>query len=92
MQPDELKALRKGQGMTQDQFAAALGISRKVVNEMENGKAAIERRTELAARYLAAARAGLVVIRELERNHITALQDEYREMIHTIEEALSLGG
>ena len=53
MQPDELKAIRAALGFTQQAFADALGMSRKAVNEMELGKALIERRTELAARYLA---------------------------------------
>ena len=53
MQPDEMKAIRVGLGLTQQAFAEALGMSRKAVNEMELGKSAIERRTELAARFLA---------------------------------------
>ena len=56
MQPDELKALRKAAGMTQADFADAIGMSRKAVNEMEAGKAPIERRTEIAARVLLADR------------------------------------
>lgn len=46
MQADDLKAIRAGLGMSQQAFADALGMSRKAVNEMENGKAAIEARTE----------------------------------------------
>lgn len=53
MQPDELRTLRRTLGMTQEQFGAALGLSRKAINEMEAGKAPIERRTALAVRYLA---------------------------------------
>ncbi len=53
MQPEELKAIRKVLGLTQHAFATELGMSRKAVGEMEGGKAPIERRTELAARYLA---------------------------------------
>jgi DNA-binding XRE family transcriptional regulator len=52
MQPDEMKAIRKRLGMTQADFGEAIGMSRKAVNEMEAGKAVIERRTELAVRYL----------------------------------------
>lgn len=54
MQPDELKALRAGLGWTQQQMADGLGMSRKAIVEMEGGKAPIEKRTALAARYLAA--------------------------------------
>lgn len=57
MQGTELRALRQQLGMTQEAFAQALGMSRKAVNEMEADKAPIERRTELAARYLAASHA-----------------------------------
>lgn len=52
MQPDELKAARKRLGFTQQQLADAIGMSRKSVVEMEQGKAAIERRTALAILYL----------------------------------------
>ena len=53
MQPEELRALRKGTGMTGAEFAEALGMSRKSIVEMEAGRAPIEKRTELAARYVA---------------------------------------
>lgn len=53
MQPDELKAIRKKLNMTQKQFADALDVSNVLISQMELGKAPIERRTELAARYLA---------------------------------------
>lgn len=53
MQPDEMKALRKSIGWTQDQLASAIGMSRVSVGLMERGQALIERRTELAVRYLA---------------------------------------
>lgn len=53
MQPDEFKAIRKGLGLTQDQMAAELGLTPNFISMMEGGKKPIERRTELAARYLA---------------------------------------
>lgn len=53
MQPDELKALRKQMDMTQQDMADAIGMSRKAIVEMEAGKAPIEKRTELALRYVA---------------------------------------
>ncbi|ATI54174.1 helix-turn-helix transcriptional regulator [Sphingomonas melonis] len=52
MKPDELKALRKGTGLSQQGLANHLGVSRKFVNEMENG-APIDSRTELAVQTLA---------------------------------------
>lgn len=58
MQPEELKAIRKALGMKQDAFAEALGLSVNFVSLMEGGKKPIERRTELAVRYLALTGAG----------------------------------
>lgn len=50
MQPDELRAMRQETGLTQEQFATHMGVSRKALNEMENGRAPIERRSMMAAR------------------------------------------
>jgi len=52
MQPDGLKRVRTELGLSQEAFGRALGMSRKAINEMEQGKAPIERRTMLAALYL----------------------------------------
>jgi DNA-binding XRE family transcriptional regulator len=52
MQPDELKALRKDAGMTQDELAEAIGVSRVLIGQMERGQAPIEKRTGLAVRYV----------------------------------------
>lgn len=52
MQGSELKTIRHGLGLSQESFANAIGMSRKMVHEMEAGKAAIERRTALAACFL----------------------------------------
>ena len=57
MQPADLKAIRDALGMSQQQMADALGMSRKAITEMESGKARIEVRTGLAARFLRAQRA-----------------------------------
>ncbi len=53
MQPDELKALRKAIGLTQEGLSIAIGLSRPTIGLMERGQAPIERRTELAVRYVA---------------------------------------
>ena len=47
MTGEELRARRKGMGYTQEGLAKVLGVSRKTVNEMENG-ANIDTRTEIA--------------------------------------------
>ena len=52
MQPDEMKALRKSIGWKQDELAEAIGMSRVQIGLMERGVATIERRTELAVRYV----------------------------------------
>jgi DNA-binding XRE family transcriptional regulator len=45
----DFRTLRKTAGMTQQQFANELGVSRKTVVEIECGRAAITVRTEKAA-------------------------------------------
>ena len=86
MKPDELKALRKGTGLSQQGLANHLGVSRKFVNEMENG-APIDSRTELAVQTLArkvklisdlfwvdeSNRNTFIVIRRTEKEHDLSL-------------------
>lgn len=52
MQAEELRELRKSVGWTQDHLAEAIGVSRVLIGQMERGQAPIERRTELAVRYV----------------------------------------
>jgi len=52
MQGSELKAIREALGMGQRAFADALGMTQTYVSQMEQDKRTIERRTEMAARYL----------------------------------------
>jgi DNA-binding XRE family transcriptional regulator len=47
MNGEELRFRRKGMGYTQEGLANVLGVSRKTINEMENG-GPIDKRTELA--------------------------------------------
>jgi transcriptional regulator with XRE-family HTH domain len=47
MTGEDLKALRKGMGYTQEGLGKVLGVSRKTINEME-GKAPIDKRTQMA--------------------------------------------
>lgn len=82
MLTEELKALRKGTGLSQQGLANHLGVSRKFVNEMENG-APIDTRTELAVQNLArrvklisdlfwvdeSIRNTFIVIRRTEKEH-----------------------
>jgi transcriptional regulator with XRE-family HTH domain len=53
MQGDELKALRKRAGLTQAELGDALDLTGAYVGEMERGEKKIERRTEMAVKYLA---------------------------------------
>lgn len=52
MQGEELKALRKQTGLTQIEMAKVLDLSPTWVGQMERGETKIERRTELAARFI----------------------------------------
>ena len=52
MTGEQLRAIRKALGWTTEKLAGALGMSRAFVGEMERNKRPIERRTELAARYI----------------------------------------
>ena len=52
MQPKEMKALRKAARMSQAELGDAIGMSRITVGLMERGDAPIEKRTELAVRYV----------------------------------------
>jgi DNA-binding XRE family transcriptional regulator len=47
MTSDELRTLRKSMGYTQEGLGNVLGVSRKTINEMENG-GPIDTRTEIA--------------------------------------------
>lgn len=52
MQGDELKALRQKAKMTQAEFAEAMGLTGTFIGLMERGEKPIEKRTELAARWI----------------------------------------
>jgi len=52
MQPEGLKALRMQAGLSQAELAELIGMSRVTVGLMERGEAPIEKRTELAVRYV----------------------------------------
>lgn len=52
MQGSDLKAIRKSLGLSQKSMADALGITETYVGMMERGVKRIERRTDLAVRYL----------------------------------------
>lgn len=52
MQPEAMKALRKAMGLSQQELADAMGVSRVLIGQMERAKAPIERRTVLSIRYL----------------------------------------
>ncbi|MCW2395909.1 MULTISPECIES: helix-turn-helix domain-containing protein [unclassified Sphingobium] len=52
MQPDDLKAVRTLLGWTQQRLAEELELPRKVIVDMEAGRAPIEKRTVLSVLYL----------------------------------------
>lgn len=53
MQGEQLRSIRKDLGWTIAEMAKQLGMSETYVGQMKRGQKPIERRTELAARYLA---------------------------------------
>lgn len=52
MKGDGLRTIRKGLGLSQRAMAEALGLTETYVGMMERGVKQIERRTDLAVRYL----------------------------------------
>lgn len=67
MTGDELKALRVRTGLSQAELAIAIGMSRESISRMERGKDVIEKRTELALRYIV--KMGLPTERSLAMVH-----------------------
>lgn len=53
MTGEEMKALRLGAGFSQAQLGALMGLSRESIGRMERSTDVIEKRTELALRYIA---------------------------------------
>ena len=52
MNGDHARALRRRTGMSQAAFARAIGLSRETVGRLERGSEEIDRRTELAIRFV----------------------------------------
>lgn len=72
----EMKALRQRAGLSQAALAQALGMSRESIGRMERSTDAVERRTELALRYIS--ENGLPSQPTLQKLHqdVAALLDE----------------
>jgi DNA-binding XRE family transcriptional regulator len=70
------RALRKMAGMSQVEFGAAIGLSRETIGRMERGSEPVDRRSELAMRYIA--EKGPVPLRSLQQIHekVAAILDE----------------
>ncbi|RUZ72528.1 helix-turn-helix domain-containing protein [Mesorhizobium sp. M7A.F.Ca.US.006.01.1.1] len=69
MDGSEASRLRKECGMSQVEFGAAIGVSRETIGRIERSNEHLDRRTELAMRYIAEGR--LAVIPELSEIHNT---------------------
>lgn len=52
MDGSEVRQLRKSARMSQTEFGEAIGLSRETISRMERGSEQIDRRTELAMRYI----------------------------------------
>lgn len=76
MTGNEMKALRQRAGLSQAALATAIGMSRESVGRMERSADAVERRTELAVRYIALK--GLQAQRSLDevRDDVTRILDD----------------
>lgn len=76
MNGPEAKALRKAAGLSQAEFGAAIGLSRETIGRMERGSEPIDRRSELAMRYIA--EKGLAPVSSLKQIHekVAAILDE----------------
>jgi DNA-binding XRE family transcriptional regulator len=53
MQPNEVKVIRKGLGLSQAELGDVLGLTGQFIGMMERGVKPIEKRTAFALRYLA---------------------------------------
>lgn len=60
MDGSEASRLRKECGMSQAEFGAAIGVSRETIGRIERSNEHLDRRTELAMRYIAEGRLALV--------------------------------
>lgn len=76
MDGSEAKTLRKLAGMSQAGFGMAIGLSRETIGRMERGSESIDRRSELAMRYIA--EKGPVPLRSLHQIHekVAVILDE----------------
>lgn len=69
MNGSEASRLRKECGMSQVEFGAAIGVSRETIGRIERSNEHLDRRTELAMRYIAEGR--LALVPELSKIHHT---------------------
>lgn len=56
MDGSEASRLRRESGMSQSEFGAAIGVSRETIGRIERSPEQLDRRTELAMRYIAEGR------------------------------------
>ena len=56
MDGSEASQLRRESGMSQSEFGAAIGVSRETIGRIERSTGQLDRRTELAMRYIAEGR------------------------------------
>lgn len=76
MDGSETKKLRQLTGMSQAEFGTAIGLSRETIGRMERGSEPVDRRSELAMRYIA--EKGPLPLRSLQQIHekVAAILDE----------------
>lgn len=76
MDGSEASRLRKECGMSQTEFGAAIGVSRETIGRIERSDEHLDRRTELAMRYIAEGRLALSPELSEIHNTVAAVLDQ----------------
>lgn len=97
-----LVALRREAGMSQVELADAIGISHEMVDQMERGNAAIEKRTELAIMWITSQSKAPTRTRALIAHDVAdlldgaaepgACNDEQRQRLNCLEDEWEVSG
>lgn len=81
MKGQEVRTMRRHIGMSQAAFAEAIGVSRETVGRLERGADEVDRRTELAIRFVV----------EKGPLTVTSLQEIHQSLADILDEAATRG-
>jgi len=76
MTGDEMRLLRRKVGLSQAALGAEIGLSRESIGRMERGGEGVERRTELAVRYVAEVATSQIRTREQIHSEVQSVLDD----------------